>query len=189
MHFPGSHMLALVTEPASYPVSLADMKDHLRVTHSLEDDLIAAYIASAVETAEEELNRPIVSQVWDESFQRPARDVYLSKVPAVSLTSVTYYDADNVQQTAELSDFILFGDDNYAFVRSDNWPTAYDRPDAITIRYSAGYSTPPKAVNQALRLIVGSWYENRVDAVEKSLREIPRAASHLLSLHRLGWYG
>lgn len=189
MYRTGDHILTLATAPAAVPVSLADLKEHLRVDGTYEDALIDGYAAAAVACLDDEIGRAIITQSWDEAFQNPSRDVYLSKLPVQSLTSVTYFDADNVEQTATLSDFTLYTSDEWAFVRSDNWPQTYDRPDAITVRYVAGTDQPDERVVQAVKLIVGHWYEHRMDASEAKLTEIPRAASHLVNLMRGGWYG
>ena len=183
-------IVKVTTPPAEAPVSLSEMKDHLRVIGSDQDALIGKYISAAVSSIgiNGELGRALGSQTISESLQRPARDTYLSVAPATSLVSVKYYDAVNVEQTADLSGFEFYSSYDWAFVRSDVWPAAYDRPDAVTIEYNAGGDVP-EDICHAIKLIVAHWYEHPMDAAEDALTEIPRAASHLLGLHRVGWYG
>ena len=183
--------IVTVTTPASDVVSLADMKSHLRVTHSLEDTLIEGYIAAAVASIgiDGELGIALGTQSIDEALKYPSRDTYLSISPAQALVAVKYFDADNVEQTADLADFEFYNGDDWAFVRSDNWPTTYDRPDAVTISYTAGKADVPADIIHAVKMIVAHWYQNRADTSEDAVKEIPRAASHLLGLHRVGWYG
>lgn len=194
MYRPGSHILTLVAPAAELPVSTRDMKAHLRVTGSEEDYLIESYTRAAVAALDGmgELGRAIVSQSWAESFQTASRDVNLAMTPAQSITSVKYYDDSNTLQTANLSDFTLYKGDDWAFVRSDNWPTGYDRPDAITVEYVAGYGpagSVPVDICHAIKLIVAHWYENREDASAANLNNIPRGATMLINLHRTGWAG
>lgn len=182
----------LDTPAVAYPVEIGEMKLHLRVDHSDEDGIIDDYIASATASIGEELGRVMVTETWAESMSSAPRDVYLTKLPADTLVSVTYYDTGNIQQTATIADFALYAADDWAFVRSDSWPAVFDRPDAITVKYSAGYGAAdvvPAHLKQAIKLVVGHWYENREDASEVALTEIPRAASHLIGLSRVGWYG
>jgi len=187
----GEHILSRAVAPAASPVSLVDMKAHLRVTSSSEDDVIQAYIDAAVASldAQGELGQAIIAQTWDESFSQATRDVALSIIPATALVSVTYYDTDNAQQTADLADFALYSGEFWAFVRSSNWPQVYDRPDAITIQYTAGMATVPAGLVHAIKLIVTHWYENRADVSEAKLADIPRGAAHLINMLRGGWYG
>jgi uncharacterized phiE125 gp8 family phage protein len=191
MYRPGQHILKRVVAPTASPVRLDDMKAHLRATYSDEDDLIQSYIDAAVSMldAQGELGQAIMPQTWDESFSTAARDVELSIRPSISLVSVKYYDTENVLQTATIGDFALYSSDFWAFVRSENWPQVYDRPDAITVQYVAGAGLPPESLVHAIKLTVGHWYEARADASEVKLSDIPRGATHLINLLRGGWYG
>ncbi len=190
----GDHIVSRVTAATGYPVSLADMKDHLRVDGADEDSLIESYISACAGMIgpEGELGFALLTETWSESFQSPNKDVYLRVLPVTGLVSVTYYDLDNAEQTASLPDFELYKSGDWAFVRSDNWPGTYDRPDAITVTYQAGFGAEPDVpdeIKQAIKLIVAHWYQNRESSSEKNLKEIPIAASHLLGLRRVGWYG
>lgn len=184
-------IVSVSTPPVALPVSLADMKAHLRVTSTAEDDTISAYLAAAVASldVQGELGFAMELQTISEALQYPARDVVLSVPPAQELISVTYFDTDNAAQTADLADFAIYKSSDRSFVRSDNWPAAYDRPDAVTINYTAGHSVVPSDLSHAIKLIVGHWYEHRADVSEQTLTEIPRAVQHLLGLHRRAWYG
>ena len=184
-------IVRVAVPPAFMPVSLVDMKEHLRVTGSAEDALITSYTAAAVASldVDGELGRAIVTQTIAEALQRPTRDTYLSVSPAQELVSVKYYDTDNIEQTADLSDFAIYKSDDWAFVRSDNWPATYDRPDAVTISYTAGFDPAPDDICHAIKMIVGHWYEHREDANEIKLSEVPRAVGHLIGNRRGGWYG
>ncbi|CAN5339849.1 hypothetical protein BH09PSE2_BH09PSE2_03430 [soil metagenome] len=51
------------TPPA--PVSVADAKAHLRVTHAMEDALIARLISAAIERIEADLGAPITPSVGE----------------------------------------------------------------------------------------------------------------------------
>jgi uncharacterized phiE125 gp8 family phage protein len=189
-HFSGDHISTLVTAAVETPVSLDAMKEHLRVDGSDSDVLISSYMSAAVASLESETGMLLATQTWNEAFQYPTRDVYLGILPVQALASVKYFDTDNAEQTATLSDFVLYKSDDWAFVRSDNWPSTYDRPDAITMQLTAGFgSSVPENLQHAMRLIVGHWFQNREDVSEMSLKEIPRAASHLIGLSRVGWYG
>ena len=135
----------------------------------------------------------MVSQTWDESFRTTGKRFVLSKKPAQSIVSVKYFDGDNVEQTATLSDFSLIKLEDRPYVESDNWPGAYDRADAITVQYVAGYGDSGADVVATLRhailLIVGFYYQFRMSADEAKLSEIPFGIRELINLESAGWYG
>ena len=56
--------LALISPPAVEPVTLADMKAHLRVTHDSEDAMIASLIKAAREELEQAAGLALISQGW-----------------------------------------------------------------------------------------------------------------------------
>lgn len=191
MRYSGEHILKLATAPTGDVVSLSDMKKQLRVDANDEDSLITAYIAAAVDSIDgkAELGKAILTQTWDESFQSPPQDVYLGMLPVASVTSITYYDADNVSQTLSASEYALYTSDDWAFVRCENWPQTYDRPDAIAVRYVAGEAEAAPKIVHAIKLIVAEWFNNREDSSAVNLKQIPRAACHLIGMDRRGWYG
>lgn len=187
----GDHILKRAVLPVAMPITLAQAKAHLRVDHDAEDEQITSFIlaATAMLDAQGELGLAICEQTWDESLQNPSRDVALSIIPARSIVSVSYFDAENVLQVADLSKFALYSGESWAFVRSDNWPAAFDRPDAITIRYVAGLDEVPADLGHAIRLIVADMYEHREDSSEAKLSEIPHSARNIVNNLRIGWYG
>ena len=188
----GARILSRAVAPAALPVSLSDTLAHLRVDDVRENNLVRLYIGSACRIVEQKSGRTLITQTWDESFKTATKQVMLSKSPVQSLVSVKYYDTDNVQQTATLSDFTLVALEDGPYVESDNWPSTYDRADAITIQYVAGYgisSSIPETLRHAILLIVGQYYEYRMNAEEVNAYPIPLGIENLIGLERGGWYG
>lgn len=183
-------LLTRTVAPASGIVALQDMRDHLRVVDSAEDFYISTLILAASETVEEMTGRAVVTQTWAMALPSASGAVYLPKSPVQSVTSITYYDANNVSQSAVVADFYLMNDGDQAWLEpkpGKSWPTTYDRPDAITITFVAGYSSIPSALKHATMLLVSQWFDNRNAAGEG--REVPFSVTHLVGLHRVGWIG
>src|SRR5690606_8898562 len=82
--------------PAVEPVTLAGMKEHLRVTHDSEDALITDLIKAAREEVERSTSLALIEQTWRLSLDGwpPGRIVRLKRNPVVSVTSVMVYDED-----------------------------------------------------------------------------------------------
>ena len=184
--------------PVALPVTLAEAKAHLRVDSAAEDDLISALVDAAVSHLDGlgVLGRAMITQSWAQWFSQVPGRPRLLMGPFQSLTSVEYFDADNVLQTATLSDFETWRDGDFVILKPKEnfeWPNAFIRPDAIKVTYVAGYGDDaadvPQSVRQAILLLVGHWYENRMATTEANMREMPFAVESLIGLERVGWYG
>lgn len=156
--------------PETTPVSLTEAKAHLRVDFDDDDTLIASLIDAAtahVDGWTGVLGRALVTQTWRQDFSRFALCLHLPLAPASSLTSITYYDAENVQQTLSADIYQLLTDARGPFVslKPDQiWPGSYDREDAVSVTYVAGYGDAdavPAPIRAAILLIIGHLYENR----------------------------
>ena len=189
------------TVPPSKPVvTLSDVKLDLRVDHDFEDTLIQPLIQAATEYLEAPsgvLGKAFLTQTWKLSTRGPDSDcrIYIPVTPVQSIEAISYFDSDNVEQTLTISDFHLYGDENWAYLipKDDlEWPELFDRLDALTITFKAGFGSSetdvPETIRQIVRLIVTHWYTNR-SAVNLGAiaTEIPMAAESLISLNRKGW--
>ena len=108
------------------------------------------------------LNTPSGVPMYWQQMQR----ITFHRSPVQSITSVSYYDANNALQT------LTSGTDFYACLPTEKpafiepltvFPISYYRTDAVSLIYSAGYSTLPPALDEAICLLVGAWIENRED--------------------------
>lgn len=193
--------LALSVEPAEEPVTLAEAKAHLRVDHDDEDALISSLITAARQHMDGPtgiLGRAIVSQSYTLTFHyddMPSGSacVWLPLNTASSLTSIAYYDGSNSLVTLTstvLDSFDFVSASTWAYVQPKGdlvWPDVYDRADAMTITYVAGYgaaSDVPQPIKQAMLLLIGHLYENREAVTATELSEVPLAVRYLLTPYR-----
>ena len=169
--------LELTSAPATALVSTAEVKSHLRIDHALEDtqlDALAAAALNLIEGRSGYLRRALVTQTWKwRVCEFPIeRRIYLPFPPLQSLTSIKYYDADNVEQTFSSSNYGVNPRAFRGFVelnRSASWPGTYERFDAVTLEFVAGYGAAaavPQAIKQAALLLIGDMYANRGDRDE-----------------------
>ncbi|WDI41829.1 head-tail connector protein [Bremerella sp. P1] len=184
--------LITVTKSDTLPITLADVKSHLLVEHDLDDDLITSYIWTAISYAEDYTGRDFtattydwVLSCWHEKFELP-------RVPVTAITSLKYYDSDNSQQTWSSSNYYTIIPTNMPAIlvpdANITKPSLKARPDAITIRFSAGYTALPWQVDAAIKLIVGHLYENRQAEITGTITtELKLGVDRLLSQHRSVW--
>lgn len=187
-------------DPTVEPVTLAEAKAHLNITGTDDDTLISGLIKAAREHAEIYTNQAFVSQTWLHVMDDfPAWEMRLSHPPLISVTSIKYYDADNVQQTlAEGTDYTLdtYSKPGWVVPGTSGWPTVYsDGINAVEVTYVAGYadsaSSPtdladnvPQSVKLAILLHVGHMYEHRESHSDFPVNTVPMAYEALLFPYR-----
>jgi len=182
-----------VTDATAEPITLAQAKAHLRVTHSREDDLIEALITAARQEAEHSMNRTLLTTTWkrvDDAF--PCGGCIRLHWPTVqSVDWVKYYDQDGVLQTLSPSVYLLDGDSEPArltLAPNQSWPSTQDRVGAVQIQYTAGWADAaavPQVIKAWLKLRVGTLFEHREQiAAGVSVAEIP-FVSGLLDTYRI----
>lgn len=173
--------------PATEPVTLQEAKDHLRVTHDLEDTLIAALIDAAVSNLDGWsgiLGRCIVSQTWRQDFGE-FTDCIRLPFPDVQSVTVAYTDDAGNAQTVAGSEYHLVNRASGAVIELADgaaWPSTYTRPDAVRVTMVCGYAAVPAAIKAAILLHVGALYENRASVTDKPM--LPFAYDALVGPHR-----
>ena len=188
-------VVSVSVAPGETPVTLAELKSHLRVDWDDEDDELQAYLEAAVETLDGpkgQLASAIVSQTWHHVCG--GADHWRVRLTAdpVALVSIKYLDGDEVEQTATLADFRVESDGfDYAVVpvTGKSWPDMACRADALRITYTTGaeVSDVPKPLKQAVKLLAAHWYKEREHAAAVNLREIPFAVSTLIQPYKRGF--
>lgn len=176
-----------ITNSANEIISTAVAKLQLRLeaSYTAEDTLIGIYIQAAIDAAENYINGSIQAKTLVLKLDAMPEKVVFAQHPVRSITSITYYDVDNNSQTLSTSDYHLetLNEKENTVVFDETYNT-YDRPDAVTITASIGYANEaavPKAIKQALLLMISDMYERREDRAEVN----STAAHALLRPYRL----
>jgi uncharacterized phiE125 gp8 family phage protein len=137
------------THPAAEPVSLDEMKLHLRVTHTDEDALITAMTRAAREYCESVQNRAYIARTITGSLDRfpsTSEKIQFPCAPLISVSSVTYTDLNGATQTMSANDYAVDVNDEPGTLYlgyNKQWP--YDVRsvyNAVTLTWSAGYVAP-----------------------------------------------
>ena len=196
----------VVTAPVDTPVSLAELKAHLRVDNDTEDPLLTAMIRGAAGTAELYLGRSLITQTLRLSLDRwPAgqtdvpwangpRIVELARPPVQSIVSITTYDDDDQPSVVDMGVYRLANGSNdrarLVLRKGQAWPTGLRANDAIEIDYVAGYGNSsadiPEPIRQGLLALIGFWFEHRDGAAwETALPPLPIGAVSFWRPYRL----
>lgn len=183
--------LRIYTAPAAEPVSLAEAKQHLKLSGTADDTLLTRRIKAATSACEEYARRAFVTQTWDLAFDgRPdGRELQLLRPPLVSVTSVTAYDTAGAAATVSAADYEV---DLFAgrilLKESADWPTSLRPTNGLIVRYVAGYGAAaavPEAIKYAIEETVRAWYDlDEAGSIEERLR-LPVLARAALKPYRV----
>lgn len=161
--------VTILTHPPFEPLTLQELYEHLRLTPygsplAHPDDLLLQIdLATARQSVEREGNISLVEQtvrlstrtfdgddpaLWHASNCAGRPGIRLLRPPVLSVLSVSYYDASNVQQTVDAADYYLTDEQipRVLMVESFSYPALYRRPDAVRVVYKAGHApaaSPP----------------------------------------------
>jgi uncharacterized phiE125 gp8 family phage protein len=183
--------MKVITPPASEPVTLAEMRTQLGITNASDtasDTTITRRIIEARQWVEGYIRRALITQTLEIRQDCFTECIKLPHPPVISITSVKYIDTDGVEQTLGSSNYVL---DDYPLVPyirevyGISWPSTRDEPNAVRVRYSAGYgsaSDVPQLIREAIMLIVGHWMNFQPQSENGLvLARVPYAVQDMLS--------
>jgi len=169
----------LITAPAAYPLTLQEVKDQLRVTDTAEDNKLNMFLAAATAHTENYLSRALISQTWDfylDNFPPDGRVIELPLPPAISITSIKYFDENDVEQTWDSALYTvnltgMYNAEVYPAVNGSYPSSRYYRNSVVTravVGYADSGADPvdladnvPDAIKHAILLLIGHMWENR----------------------------
>jgi len=151
-------------------ITVADLKSHLRVTHTQEDTLIGALRSAAISWVEEHCNIKLGSYTA-RGYLTDWRPAYFPIGPVTAISEVKYQttaDKDYTTDLTTLATTLWFTDEvtQPARIAFRDYPTTYDYAlTPVVVTFTAGYTTMPAPVVHAIRLLVAHMYENRQEEV------------------------
>ncbi len=182
----------MITPPAQEPVTVADLRAHLRLAQESEDDLLASFIMAARQEVERSTRRALITQGWRIYLDRwPQSHILRLPVnPVAEVTAVTLYDADGLPSDLDDETWLLDNTSEPARLRVSAGSTAGLRAlNGIEISFTAGYGADPADVpetyRQAIRLLAAHWYEHREAGTELVMASLPLGLDRLLSTCRV----
>ena len=182
--------MKIITSTTPAPlVTVAEAKLHSRIDTAEDDLLLSGYIAAATELVEQETGQHFVQRECTIYYDDwPAGDcLKLPVYPLQAVNSVKYLDADNDLQTMSAADYAVDLTSimpRISLVNGASWPSADLYPvSAVAIAVTSGYATiddAPQVASQAIRLIVGQWYEYRENLQPVHQKDLPLGIKRLL---------
>ena len=173
-------------------VSTADLKEHLRITFSDDDDYIDSFESAAVRRLEDFTNLFLLETNLNQ-FGNTFEDLnILYKSPMLSETPTIQYIKDGAFVTLAASNYEVIAAIKPPRIYASNSgtiPTADDVFQAWKISYTVGYASAsaiPAPLIQAIKIMVADMYENRQSViVGKIVSEIPKTAEYLMMPYKV----
>ena len=185
--------IVTITPSVTLPLSLQEVKDHLRLDDSAHDSLLLSLIGSATNHTEMFTRLKWINATFDWSFYGfpSGRVIRLDEqplAPLVSVTSIKYVDTDGATQTLATSEYVVDigvkpGEIELAFDKS--WPSTRGQRNAVTVRMIVGHGEGPGDVPEdakaVMKLLIGTWYDNREGVIVGTISsKLPDAVESLL---------
>lgn len=180
--------LTVQTGPASEPISVTELKTHLRIDTTAHDAYLAVILTSARQYYESHADATLVTTTYDlylDGFHDPKYScggvISLPRPPAASVSTITYYDTANVLQTWSSTEYATDLKSEPARIKEAfgyTYPLTYDKPGSVIIRYVAGLASAaiPEKKKQAVRFLAGHLFENReASAMGAEVKAVPMA--------------
>ena len=155
--------LNVVTDIATIPITLAEVKDHLNIDFNSADNKLRNLLESAFREVELFTQKALKAKTVIQSYTEINGTIELAFTPVQSIVSVT--DSDLVTITDYTSSF-------------DNTKISAYSASGIVITYTAGYSTLPSDLKNAILDIIAVDYDDTVADKRLALKEVKDRIRH-----------
>lgn len=187
--------LKRTVDPTELPISLDELKDHIRDTRTVEDPLLMFYLRSVVDQLDGAagfLNRALLTQTWEwkiddfPGWNAYALDYGCLRVPLPplqSVSSIQYIDTNGDTQTLAASKYNVLDTGNptrqgrIELAYGETWPSVRDQKDAVTITFVAGFgdrNALPDSIKHLIMVLVAGAACSRMPVSDKTMYETPQ---------------
>ncbi len=183
--------LKRITAPTQI-VTVAEVKDHLRIDGTAEDTLIQRYIDAAVDAIEGPYGIGVLmgSQEWEFYQDYFTPTIRIPVYPVISIDEIRYVDEGGTEQVLSTDVYQVDTASNPARIARDynqTWPQTQARAlNGVTVKFTGGYTSVPEALRAAVILWVSHMYEVRQPfIVGTNVMEVPYTVEELLNRYRV----
>ena len=168
----------LVTSSTGEPITLEDLKAHLRIMpgETEDDEYLRVLISMSREYVEEVTNKKLMPQTWKLYIDAWPGSDYIQlpygKVRSVPSTGIVYTNSTGDSTTFSSTAWSASTASNpgRVYLKYDSdWPTVtLDNKDPISVEFRCGYSTRaaiPASIKHAMKIICADHYETRESIV------------------------
>lgn len=153
--------------PTVEPVTMAEVKAHMRLDHASEDELLASLIRAAREEVERATGLALIDQDWRLVLDEwPANGtVSIALHPVKTITSVTAYGSEGEASLIDPATYHADMVSRPARLHFEGVPKALRAMNGIEVDFKAGFGEAgtdvPDLLRRSILLLVAHWYEFR----------------------------
>lgn len=168
---------AIKTIPSVEPVSVDEVKGHLRYGDDDENVWLKMAIKTARRLVESYTNRQLCTATWNLYLDAWPAGPIRPPFPPLSSTSfsIKYYDTAGVQQTWGAANYavdVAMEPGRVGLAPNASYPSIQDRQQAIDVEYVAGYGAAaavPEEIRMAVLMLVADTFAHRGSQAEMRL--------------------
>lgn len=161
--------LIRTVDPSAEPVTLAEVKAHLRLDHASEDDLLSGLIRAARDDLERATGMALLDQAWRLVLDQWPRNGCAAVMPHPirEILSVTVYGAEGEASLVDPANYQVDTLSRPARIRFTEAPKPLRAMNGVEIDFTAGFGEAgtdvPDLLRRAILVLVAHWYEFRTD--------------------------
>lgn len=185
----------IVSGPAEAPITLAEAKKQLRVDWPDDDAEITSKINGAVRSAEQYLQRKLVTQTWKMFLDSWPASIKVLFGDLQSVTHIKYTDSDEAQHTFDSPKYLVDTDSvpgRIILKTGETWPTVTLSPkNPIEVQFVTGYGAAadvPQDIKDAILITVSdrfNYRENVVTNNKMNIEELPMGTKSMIYPYRV----
>lgn len=173
-----------VSTNISTVVTLAEAKEHSRITEPDDDPQLQLYLDSAHDMVEMWLNRKLSPTQMAGFHHNFVPEIMLPYPPVTSIDSIVCEAFDGTELTVPVDGYKLV-----TITSTLRFLNDYSTCKNFIITFTCGYATPeavPAAIKHSIRMTCATLYEMREDAiVGTQVNEVPLTARNILRSYRV----
>lgn len=200
----------VLSTSTGYPISLEDIKNHLRIGigETAEDDYLAILRDSAINTVEDITGLKLMTETHKAYYDTWPDDLGPIDLPyaplqSVPATGIVWTDSTSnsttLSSTKWATDAVSIPGRVVLDYNESEWSTGIlHNNNPIAVEFVCGHSSTrpmPSRVKQALFLLISNWYENREPVVVQpglqgvTVESVPKVVKSLLNDLRVRYLG
>jgi len=179
----------IINDATESVLSLAEVKNYLRVDFNDDDNLISVLIKSSVNQVESLIQKSLISTELEflmDGFPKNGNEFSLSIYGVTEISSIKYFDENDTLQTWDSSNYTIDLDSfrtRIGLNTNSTFPTTNDKYHSVVVRFKSGKpnaASVEEDIKNALLLIIADMYERREDRILK----YPKASEVLLNPYK-----